>query len=571
MSIRFVNAILFSILVFSVVLTPQSPAQAKEDLLPWTLRTHYSFSRDTMTLSLDEERAMWQLKVGDEQILADDLAFAIILADDTELRCHDLGLAKTTRSLHEEGPLGPYAKYEILFPVKDGMEVRYEMTLAKERPVSFSTLHVKNVGAAPIDIKTLRILEAPAGSIHSLSPGTLCIQRHGKITGGSPVVDTQGEAIAMQYHDPTSNASWLVGLSPRGQGRSTMRFDAFGEGWQGQVESQFQPPAQLQPGESLQSAEMIGVFGQQPIANLDMYYSWAYSTLERSLKATRPIEAWVTVSDQGSFNELLDMTEHWKSARIDHALIPLGWELPPGSQQGGDRFPRSIANAASELQKRKYKAGISFDPLAMKKGGGDWNGKSADGQIWANPAHALGKAAVQERALWLKKSGFVFLVPASSGIPEEVLQQFGLSRGQANRLALEAIGEALPDTSLYPPSSITKGIAGRDSWLSASASVARLAKYGVAVGPLQLDTTSMVELGKENLDALRLWPGPLEITGKAKNSDRKAIGETIGTKKLSGSPMDLESLVPLHWEAKAHREGSADEVIRFNKSAVTTP
>jgi len=45
----------------------------------------------------------------------------------------------------------------------------------------------------------------------------------------------------------------------------------------------------------------------------------------------------------------------------------------------------------------------------------------------------------------------------------------------------------------------------------------------------------------------------------------------MGTKKLTGAPVDMENLVPLHWEAAAHREGSKDQVIRFNKTAPATP
>lgn len=566
MRIRLITLLFLCLVQVFLVL----PVAAQEELLPWALRSHYSFSRDSMTFCLDEERALCQLKVGKEQVLANDIGFAIVLGDGTELRYNELGKAVTDRNVFPEGPLGPYAAYDVNFPVKDGLEVRYHLALAKERPISLTRLFVKNVGTEPVSIQTLRILEAPAGSITQLSPETRVHQRHGRLHGGAPIVDTQGDSFSMHYHDPKTNAGWLVGLSPRGHGESSMRFDAFGQGWQGQIESRFAPAATLAPGATMESAEIITVFGQQPISNLDIYYSWAYSSLERSLKAPRPIEAWVTVDDQGSFSDLLSMADHWKSARVDHALIPDGWELPLGSQQGGGRFPRSIGNAASELKKKNFKAGITFDPLAVKKGGKDWSSTAQDGQIWVNPLRPMGKTAIQARAKWFRNAGFSFLVPAPSAIPDAVLQQFGLSRGEANRLALEAIGEILPDTNLYPPS-ITQSVANRDTWLRAAASVARLSSYGVAVGPLRLDTNGIAKLDQEKMNALRLWPGPLELVGKAKSSGRSSIGETMGTKRLSGQPMDLEGGLPLHWQAAAHRKGSAEETIRFSGAAAVTP
>ena len=248
-------------------------AQAVEELLPWALRVHYSFSRDNVTLNLDEERALMQLRVGDEQIIAEDLGFAVILGDDSEIRFRDLGKSKTERNLIAKSPLGAAATYDVVFPPKDGLQVTWHMLRSKDRPVSLSHLIVKNVGTTAITIKTLRVLEAPSGSIRQLSPETEVWQRHGSIVGGTPVVADQGEALAMSYHDPKSKASWLIGLSPNGQGQASMNFDAFGETWQGQAESRFSPLAQLKPGDTLNSAEIIMAFGQQPSSNLDMYYA----------------------------------------------------------------------------------------------------------------------------------------------------------------------------------------------------------------------------------------------------------------------------------------------------------
>jgi hypothetical protein len=191
-----------------------------------------------------------------------------------------------------------------------------------------------------------------------------------------------------------------------------------------------------------------------------------------------------------------------------------------------------------------------MDLLAGDKESGKWTAQSADGRTWVNLSDPEGRSFAEKQAGETAGWGFGFIVLAPSAIPDEVLAQFGMTRAQADRLAFEAAVAGSKNLPVYPAAATTM-TADRDLWLEAASDVCRMAVYDILVGPVRLDASSLEALPKETLLAMRLWPGPIEVTGTPKSAGKGGLAQVFQSSVLKAFPVDAARRSPLLWQVQA--------------------
>ena len=153
----------------------------------------------------------------------------------------------------------------------------------------------------------------------------------------------------------------------------------------------------------------------------------------------------------------------------------------------------------------------------------------------------------------MKSWGARFVVIDQTLMPDAILHGFHLTRSEAQRLAYKALCQAAAPLPVFP-ASVQPIRADVDEWLDAGGSVARMAVYGVAPGPLRFDPENSADLSSDFVTAASLWPGPIEFHGTATRQQRDKLSELILQKRVSGQPMDAHQRSPRTWSVIEYNE-----------------
>ncbi len=531
-------------LIFLLVL---GTARAQE-LKPWALRDHLTFGGHGMSLDYDVEDGFWRVKRANGDVVADNLAWSIELADGTTITPRDVDAAELIRDGFTLPALGKGTYYTSVFPVTHGLRIRSRVSKFDTQPFLAMRISLENTTDAPIEVKRIVAVSAGPGAITPLTPGVQVRARHIVSRGGFPLYDAAAPPLGLQFHDPANGTTFAMGVLPEaGKSTPAVDFKPYENSWIGDIRCDYAPSARIAPGKTL-DADTVGVsYGVPKTGHVDLFYSWAFSALTRpESEAERP-PSWVTVPESAGIGELVSTGNTWKSGGVRHALIPMGWESVPGSQQGAaPRYPRNMSAAAAQLSQAGLTPGITIDPLAMENERAGGAAKTSDGRWWANPATPQGKEAIGRAAGALAKDGFAFLVVTHSMIPDVALHEFGLSRVEADNLAMMAVQQGAPRAAVLPASAGKLGLQ-RDAWLEAAASVSRMARFGANPGPVTISTDGLAKLDNETAVAISLWPGPVEILGTPKRNVMATLASVFHAGRVVAQPVDAGLQSPKLW------------------------
>jgi len=547
--------VMWLLALLTVVVLPAGAASKKaveKDVAPvdypWPLRVHYTFPSKGMLLDYDEKFSRMRVSLGEALVIADDMAFSIEFADGTAWNYRSLEEAKTVRDPYTDPQIGPGTTYTTTYPLKDGLEVRYIVTVFNTRPFISMQLVVENKGTADVRLAGLDPLVTGPAGITNLSPQARVRNRNIESRGGYPVFDKTGSPIMTVFSDPSNKAVLALGILPEGKASSGTKFEQQGGAWHGRILSRFEPPVRLAPGQTLKSDRVCLIHGQVQKGDIDLYYSWALSVLNPPKDNRKGPTAWITVTEDKGLDQLVADARAWASSGIKHALVPANWESKPGSMKGAaPRYPGNMKSAADALDDAGTKPGITFDPLAVEEGPKDAIAQTSDGQLWLNPASASAADFARKRYAKLGDWGYDFVVVAPSTIPDPVLESWGVTRTEAYRLGLDLVENALGERPVYPASAGSVK-ATRADWLEAASALGRLGSYGAGLAPLRLDAAGLGDVDGETVGAMRLWRGPIEVQGRADGGAAKALSRVFQLPRIDGNAVDLDRTDPLVWQ-----------------------
>jgi hypothetical protein len=238
---------------------------------------------------------------------------------------------------------------------------------------------------------------------------------------------------------------------------------------------------------------------------------------------------WVTAPKDATLEELLRVAAAWSGNSIGHVLVPAGWQEKPGSLEGrAPAFPKDMRKVADAIVKLGMKPGITYDPLAAEETKGSWAVTAADGTRWLDLNQPEARDHLAKSVAKLVGMGYEFFVVGPSGIRDDVLQKFNVTRAQADLFALQALTEAAGGRAVMPSPALGLG-PELAKWREAVNSTSVSQTYGTASGPLQVNTAGISSVSSDLATAIRDYPGPLEITGTPKKDVRAAVGDACCT------------------------------------------
>lgn len=515
--------------------------------LPWTLRDHYTLPVNNVELIYGADNAQWCVQRIGGPLYLNKVGAAITMGDGSILDVTDLRSRHSSRREYS-GELGPGMDYYVEFPVRDGLEVRHSISYHRQHPFYVVRLSVTNRSDAPIAIAKLATAIVPPNGLTIPDPQARVRPVRMTAAGPSPTPARDAKPLYVLAEDRANGVALGIGVLPTGRGMTTADLASHGGSWQGEIATEFNPPVQVAPGETLQSDPVWFVFTLPRAADIDLYLAWGLAMYAKHPGAAKAPRAWVTVPDGESFADLQRAVAEW--AGVGAALVPGGWEGRPGSLEGAaPAWPKDMRSVAAALRQLGLAPGITLDPLAVLGGDKAWTAASDDGQRWLNPAAESAKAYGIKRLREVADWGFAFYVVEPSRVPDTVLRAFNLSRGRADALALQMVVEATRGAPVFPASRTTLG-PDLDAWLETAAATARLEEYGVLAGPVRFEAGRSGSLTDDVAAAMALCGAPIEILGPAQRQTLNQVTRALGHPDWYARPMDAASSAPRLWQVE---------------------
>ena len=515
------------LILIVLLLTPNQLilAQTLVEKLPWSLRNHYTFRTTTGSILYCEEDAAWTLndKVGSHVV--EEVGFSVTLANGTIIRADNLERADAHR-INFEHERGSGTHYNVVFPPHEGLQIRHSFTSFNDRGFQLITLSVDNVSQNIIHIQKLNPVVFLPGAVHLRDTEAMVHHQNVHVRGGSPIFDQGQQSMLTLFHEPNREILLAMGILPRGEARSGIDFQPHGGTWMGEISCIYDPNYSLQPGESLVADAVWLSFGDTDRDNVDLNYSWFFSTLGNNNSLTKAPAVWVAVQDNEGLDSLLRQAEAWRSYGIRHAVIPGNWERIPGSLEGATPlYPRNMAQAAKSLRDAQVSPGIVIDPLAIQAGESSGVALSDDGQAWLNLNDPNALNLYESRIKTILGWGFDFIVLESSHIPDSLLVKFDKTRSQADHLAFTYARSFAADKVVLPTASLVINPESID-WNNVGRIIKHMSTYAVTPGPVRLQAESLAGLSDEIIQSMRAWPGPVELIGSPESRNRQTY-ETL--------------------------------------------
>jgi hypothetical protein len=453
------------------------------------------------SLDYDEETAQWQLKNA-EGVLADDVDFEILLSYGRTLNARNLPPGKVVREQFEDDR-GRGTHYTVEFPDQDGVKVQHRVTMFRTIACLEISVSLENTGDTPLHVSHINPMVLRKDITCNLR--TLGKQRL-NARGGIPIYDLSRPSIFTAFNDRRDQPALRMAILPGGRAQVGMDFDKGPKGLQGAVFNRFEPALALAPGETLESDSLWLAHGFKDPARADLNFAWAFGALPHTVAPAKTRFSWVTVDSDEDQSSLLRAAQSWKRGGIHHALIPASWATVPPVPPG------DVLKAVRSLQSNNITAGITLDPLVnVKHKNAPWSAPGGDGRAWLDLSSPGGKKQAEARIRRLVKTGAGFLVIEPSGIPTDILERFGLTRAEAERLAFEIVSK-ISRLPVFPATAATLDKKAA-AWNEANDSVNFLTPYYAIPGPVRLEMDGATELSPAAATAMAAWPGPIEVMG----------------------------------------------------------
>jgi len=523
----------------------------------WNLRTAFTFQGESANFDFAQDNGESRIYQGTSTVLVDYIGFEVLLADGTKLSNLTLSAPVAERKGHTDPEFGEGTYYSLSFAPSNGLKITQRLNKYKTRPFLGMRLQVENVSGAPIAVQRIAPVVVPVGAMVGFGPDTEVVQRHVLSRGGLAVFDKSRPATMTLFVSPSKKTCLAFGMLPEGRGECAADFKQEAGGWSGSAYTQFSPPLNLQPGKTIES-DPVGIsFGLPLVAQVDLYYSWALSRKMRPAAIGGSTAAWASVPRGSSFDDLRSVVSAWQRAGIKHALLPAGWESSPGSYEGGKGYPKSFGNAAKEMTKSGVALGATIDPLGAGGQQAAWSVAGDAGATFLNPELPGAQEYLKKNIERLLKDGCAFFVIGETAISDGALQALGTTREQAVARAVEVIMAAAGKVFVYGGAA-TELEPNRDAWLEAASGISTLANYSVYPAPLRMKGEAAGDLSDELAVAMRLWPGPIEVTGKPGDKAANLIAQRIRNARIQARPAQ-GTKVPHLWQVTAAQDANGKE------------
>ena len=562
--------------------SPAQPAPPASEKLPWTLREHYTFPGGPLRLDYAKDNAEWRIKVFQEDsetsrmnpdVVLRTVGFSVAVKDGPVLTNDMLGSGGETQMLrepHQSEFSGEGTTYTVRFVPYEDLLIEHTITTFRRWNFLFLTVKVTNQGTNPRSILKITPAIIASGAFSGLSDGAVASARALMFRGPYPVFGTEGQGTALRVYDPARPLSLMMAFLPSGFAACRYVSPSGGSIMEGTFECDYAPGYVLPPSGSITSNPIFISFGFPPAMAQMQYDYLLFNACAPAVSGKLP-RAWVTVPDTEGLAVLRAEAANAVSAGITHALIPGNWEGRPGTLEGGaPKYPKNIEEAANALQSAGCSSGITVDPLLAHKGGGAWTAKSEDGQHWVNLNTAEGKEYTVSRLKKLIDKGFTFLVIEDSTIPDAVLEQFGLTRAQADAYAFAAANEAaLSSKAIVLPASAAKINPVRDAFLDAASAMVQVRERNIGTSAITLRMGGTTSLEDETLQALSLWSGPVEFIGAPPRAAQNDLARVFSQPPLYARAQDTPRKAPLVWMRMpdpSARSGAGDALFSFSGS-----
>ncbi len=561
-----VYSLLGSVLFLSAALA--GIAAASERDMPWALRDHYEYGVGEAKLMHAAANGEWGVEVAGQGMVLDKVGAAVHFTDGTQVLLTD-GTKTGTDRTTVDSALGKATRFSVELSHKRGLALTQAVTVIKNYPFVIVEVEVRNTGTEPLKISRINSAVIGPGCMDDWSMASESNVRRLTMRGGYPIFDTRASSLVAFFSDPDRGFALGLGLLPHGKATSGLWFAPDGDAWQGEAASVFSPPVEVAPGASLAADPVWVSFGTRQPARMDLYYAWAFSKLVAPPAVESVPETWVSARAGASAEELYAAARAWAGSGVQGVLVPRGWEGRPGSLQGAaPAYPREMRKVASEIQILGMTPGLSVDPLAAEGGKAGWVAKGPDGQSWVNLSSSEAREHVLGRLKKLVDWGFRFFVVESSQIPDPVLQEFQMTRQEADTLAFKLMAAASGGLPVLPASAATMD--GRlEPWLEAASCTSRMKGYGLTTAPVSLDLDRTKGIDPNLPIVWRFFGGPIELLGKPKASHREALKQ-FPPARLAGRPLDTFRRAPHIWQISVHGEDGAcrgNSVIAFPGAA----
>ncbi len=548
------------LLAVGMGITPGLRADTPQELPPWTLRDKYSFGTETLILEYAQINAEWRVKIMEEDseqsrmhpdVILRDVGFSIALGDGRIITNDMLRATGETifgRESYTCDFFGPATKFSVKFVPYESLYVEHQIVRFRNWNFLLISVEVHNQGDAPVEVTRIQSAILEPGALSGLSDTAQVHSRNFVFRGGHPVFTNEGVASTMRIDDPQRAISMALGILPSDKAESGIDIVHSGGTWQGRIESSFAPGISVAPGASV-SSDPIWFCMDIPQVVADAQYAWLLRSYCRNESLKQAPRAWVTIPETVGLSVLRGEAEKARGLGITHALIPGNWEERPGSMEGGPpQYPRNIASAARTLRETGMTPGITIDPLLADSSSGGWRAQSEDGRNWVNLRVEEGRTYATDRIRDLIRAGFAFVVVEKSLVPDEILRGFGMTRAQADTLALDVANAATDGAPIAVlPASTTRLALARDDWLEAAAAVSRMAEYDIAPAAIQVRAGGDTPMDEETMVALRFWHGPIEFIGAPSRALQSQFAMVLQAPPLVVRPQDAARRSPRTW------------------------
>ncbi len=520
--------------------------------LPWTLRDRYTFTIGNASFIYLADSGEWRVQVEGVGPVVERAGYGVVLTDGTRLAPCEARNGTSSIKRHND-EFGAGAVIVVEMPTTQGISVRHSLKVSREWPFLVLGVEVENKRDEPVEISRI---ESARFSLDNLSSTGQVRQRAMRVRGPYLVPARGPRHILTVIEDVDNEFTVAIGPLSEGIAESKTSATSYEGRWQVSVVSEFEPPAQVGSGQTLQCDPVWISYSVSRPVDVDQYYAWMYTHWSKPHTVATTPRAWVSVPADASVSRLYEAAGSWKGLGITHALVPAAWETVPGSLKGGwPTYPRDIAEVASRLQAMRVTPGLTLDPLAVEGGNPAWTVRSADGRDWVNPAAPEGRKYAVEKLRKVVDWGFGFVVVESSAIPNDVLKQLGLTRVRADAYAFEIMAEAAPGLPILPSPEWSLG-ADTQGWLEAAGGTSRFREYGVVSGPVRFDLAKVRELDDSLITALLFYGGPIEVLGDPPQPVKAEVGWVLKPTHMVARPLSVGSAPKLWHVLLFGREGS---------------
>jgi len=509
---------------------------------PWSLRNHYTSSIDDSNLYYADDDADLALEFKDVGMVIVHTGFKITFGDGHSVTAADLGKGFSFREPFETS-FGKGIKYALDFPEKNGVKVHHSINIHDGRPFVLVRLEIENTGTTPLEISGITPIVIGPGNLTHLGDALESSQRHIAFHGPFPTYDPKAPSLLSMVYDRAHKRTLAFGVLPEGAGTPTVNLDVSGAAKSAEVGSVYTPHIQVAPGQKFTGDPVWLCYRVPDPVLIDMYYSWARSTMPRSKEPEKSPDAWVTVEPSAGAEKLYAAAKEASAAGIKHVLVPTGWASKPGSLQGGQGYPKDMGKVVKELTSLSKVPGITVDPLCSEEGETEWSTRGETGPIWLNLSNPKGKEHAIARLKPIVSAGFAFFAVATSEIPDAALKQFNMTRSQAELLAYEVMAAAAKGAPVVAPSVAVLGTE-LGPWLEAAAASSRMREYGVVSGAVRVDGGSFTKIDDSLAAAMTLYGGPIEVSGET----AKALATVFPRPRITGRPLDAAKNAPKAWQ-----------------------